>query len=54
MSFGYLIITSEPCSVLTQTRGQAFSLIEEKPISIFISVFAKAVFTRSAWMKKQL
>ncbi|OSI12091.1 hypothetical protein BWD07_07080 [Neisseria canis] len=30
MSFGYLIITSEPCSVLTKTRGETFSLIEER------------------------
>lgn len=30
MSFGYLIITSKPCEILTKKRGEAFSLIHQQ------------------------
>ncbi len=30
MSFGHLIITPQPCPVLTQTRGETFSLIQSQ------------------------
>lgn len=30
MSFGYLIITSKPCDMLTKKRGEIFSLIHQQ------------------------
>lgn len=30
MSFGYLIATSQPCELLTKSRGETFSLIMDK------------------------
>lgn len=47
MSFGYLIITKYPCSVLTQTRGESFSLIEEKPgLNIYFRFNESHFYTR--------
>lgn len=47
MSFGYLIITKNPCSVLTQTRGESFSLIEEKPsLNIYFRFNESHFYTR--------
>lgn len=47
MSFGYLIATSQPCELLTKSRGETFSLIMDKMdlwIYGFISDFVKEIF----------
>lgn len=53
MSLGYLVITSKPCSVLTQTRGQAFSLIEEKPNQYIYFRFCEGSFYTERMNKKE-
>ena len=44
MSFGYLIITSKPCSVLSQAREESFSLIEEKSNQYIYFRFCESSF----------
>ena len=53
MSFGYLIITSKPCSVLTKTRREAFSLIEEKPNQYIYFRFCEGNFYTERMNEKE-